>query len=216
MRSLLLVLTTLGAAAPVAAQHTHPTGDHAQHPAHAAGKLPQGWSARTDRGQPLDQLHFMAMGDGYHAVLGPSAILYNPAWKKSGAYRVAARFRQNKAPAHPEAYGILLGGNGLQGPEQAYSYFLVRGTGDYFIATRRGAERVKVADWTPHPAVRKQDAATGAQTNVLGAEVRGDQVVFTVNGTEVARRPRSEILTDGVFGFRVNHNLDVMIDQVQR
>ena len=66
-----------------------------------------------------------------------------------------------------------------------------------------------------NPAVKAQDEA-GKQTNVLGARVQGDDVIFTVNGTEVARRPKSEIEADGIFGFRVNHNLDVHIDQVTR
>ena len=211
MRTLLPALASLLLAAPLAAQHDHAAAAHAH-----GGALPAGWEARVDRDQPVDGVHFMAMGDGYHAITGPAAVLYEPGWKKSGEYEVAARFTQNKAPTHPESYGLVLGGADLQGPGQAYSYFLVRGTGEYFIATRRGAERTKVVDWTAHPAVQKQDATTGVQTNVLGARVAGDEVVFTVNGTEVARRPRSEILTDGVFGFRVNHRLDVGIDQVKR
>lgn len=214
MRKPLIALVALLLAAPAAAQqHT----GHAGHGAHQAqaGKLPAGWQARVDRDQPLEGITFMAMGDGYHATTGPAAVLYNPQWAKRGDYEVAARFTQTKAPRHPEAYGIVLGGSELAAPEQSYTYFLVRGTGEYFLATRKGTERVKLVDWTPHAAIRKQDAA-GKQVNVLGAEVRGAEVVFTVNGTEVARRPRSEVATDGIHGYRINHNLDVMIEPVTR
>lgn len=212
MRKLALALLALLLAVPAAAQQKAADPDDT---VAGGGKFPAGWSARVDRDQPVGKVVFATMGDGYHATMGPAAVFYNPAWRETGNYDVSARFTQTKAPRHPEAYGIILGGENLDGPNQTYSYFLVRGNGQYFIATRRGAERVKVVDWVAHPAVKEQDEA-GKQTNVLGARVEGDQVVFTVNGTEVARRPRSEIATNGIFGFRVNHNLDVHIDQVTR
>lgn len=215
MRALLATFAALLAAAPVAAQQSAAHAHHDPDDKVQGAALPAGWHARTDRDQPLDQVKFVSMGTGFHATLGPAAVFYNPQWSKSGDYQVAARFVQTKAPRHPEAYGIVIGGSKLDAPEQAYSYFLVRGTGEYFIATRKGADRTKLVDWTAHPAIQKQDAE-GKQNNVLGAKVQGDQVIFTVNGTEVARRPKSEILTNGVFGFRINHNLDVHVEPVTR
>lgn len=212
MRPLLLAVATLSLAVPAAAQQSGNSNDPDR--VVQGGKLPAGWSARVDRDQPLDRVKFVPMGTGFHATMGPAAVFYNPEWKKSGDYRVSASLTQTKAPTHPEAYGIVLGGNGLEGADQAYSYFLVRGTGQYFIATRKGGTVTKVVDWTSHDAVKKQDEA-GKQTNVLGAEVRGADVIFTVNGTEVARRPKGEVLTEGLFGFRINHNLDVHLDQIQ-
>lgn len=212
MRTLLVALTTLAIAAPLSAQQrANPDPDNV---VKGGGQFPAGWHARVDRDQPADQVVFTTMGNGYHATMGPAAVFYNPAVAKSGAYKVSARFTQTKAPRHPEAYGIVIGGSDLAGPDQAYTYFIVRGTGEYFIATRRGAERVKVVDWTAHDAIQKQDATSGKQTNVLGAEVVGNEVIFTANGTEVDRRPKGEVLADGLFGFRINHNLDVHIDQV--
>jgi hypothetical protein len=93
----------------------------------------------------------------------------------------------------------------------------VRGTGEYFVAVRRGGERTVVTlRGRATPRSPTQDADSGVQSNVLGAEVRGDRVIFTVNGTEVVSHPRSAIPTDGLTGFRINHNLDVRIDQVRR
>jgi hypothetical protein len=200
--SILLVAALLGTAMPVVAQRAE------------GGAFPEGWSARVDRDQPVEDVVFATMGDGFHVTTGPAAVLYNPAWMHSGDYAVAARFTQTRAPEHPEAYGIVIGGSELDAEGQTYSYFLVRGTGEYFIATRTGAERAIVVPWTAHDAVVAQDDA-GRQTNVLGARAAGDEVVFTINGAEVARRPRSEIVADGIFGFRVNHRLDVHIDQVE-
>jgi hypothetical protein len=211
MRAFIVVAAALLITSPAVAQ------DHQQHAGHTpAGEMPEGWNVRVDRDRPADQIMFHAMADHFHARTGPAGVFYNQEWAKSGNYGVSARFRQNRAPEHPEAYGLVIGGTALDAAEQAYTYFLVRGTGEYFIATRRGAERTVVAPWTRHDAIAAQDADSGVQINVLGVNVAGDRVAFTVNGTEVASRARSEILTDGITGFRINHNLDVRIDQVQR
>lgn len=207
MRTAVLTIAAALAAAPLAAQQP-------ASPA-AGGDLPDGWSVRVDRDRPADDVVFTTMGDGFHATTGPAAVFYNPEWERSGEFEVSARLIQTTAPEHPEAYGIVIGGADLDGADQAYSYFIVRGTGEYFIATRTGDERVVVAPWTAHDAIAPQDPR-GRQANVLGVRVVDDEVVFTANGTEVDRRPRSAIRTDGVFGFRVNHRLDVHIDQVSR
>lgn len=207
MRTSMLALATLLAAAPAAAQRPATLPE--------AARFPDGWSARVDRDRPAADIVFTTMGDGFHATTGPAAVFHNPLWEQSGEYQVSARFTQTTAPAHPEAYGIVIGGSNLDQPDQAYSYFIVRGTGEYFIATRTGAERAVVVPWTAHDAVAPQDAS-GRQVNVLGIRVEGGEVVFTANGAEVVRRPREEIRTDGVFGFRINHRLDVHIDQVSR
>jgi hypothetical protein len=211
MRALLPALLSLALAAPAVAQGNDPDNAVA-----GGGQFPSGWQARVDRDQPADEVVFRAMGTGYHATMGPAAVFYYEDWKEKGDYEVSASFTQTKAPAHPEAYGIIIGGEDLDEPDQEYSYFLVRGTGQYFIARRDGAERNVLVNWTDSDAVHKQDASTGKATNVLGARVVGDEVIFTVNGTEVARRPASEIDPDGIFGFRVNHNLDVHIDAVKK
>jgi hypothetical protein len=214
MRTLVVMAATLLVSAPLTAQ------DHQHHQHHAehlpAGQLPEGWNVRVDRDQSADAIMFHAMADHFHARTGPAGVFYNPEWSKSGDYAVSARFRQNRAPNHPEAYGLVIGGSALDGADQSYGYFLVRGTGEFFVAVRRGAERTVVTPWTRHEAIAVQDAASGVQSNVLGAEVRGDRVIFTVNGTEVVSHPRSALPTDGLTGFRINHNLDVRIDQVQR
>ncbi len=123
---------------------------------------------------------------------------------------------QTKAPSHPISYGLMIGGSDLAGPNQTYSYFLVRNQGEYYIANREGDARPStVMTWTAHPAIVKQ-GADGRQVNTLGIQVQGDQVVFTVNGTEVTRVEKSKLHTDGMYGFRIGHNFDVDVDQVKR
>jgi hypothetical protein len=110
----------------------------------------------------------------------------------------------------------MFGGSNLAGPMQTYSYFLVRNQGDYYVANRDGDARpTAVVNWTVHPAIVKQ-GADGKQVNTLGVEVQGNNVIFTVNGTEVTRVEKSKLHTDGMMAFRIGHNFDVDVDQVVR
>lgn len=228
MRNLLVALAALALAAPAAAQHqghgAHPVrkdppvqpqqAQQAQKPDHA--QYPEGWAVRVDRGAPRDSVWLMDHGNELHAATGPvGAVYFHRDWRETGDYAYSVRFRQPRASQHPEGYGLLIGGSELAGADQRYSYFLVRQTGEYFIADRKGDVRTKVVDWTPHAAIRKVEGAGGAE-NVLGVRVQGEEVVFSVNGQEVARRPKSELSTDGQVGFRVNHHLELFIDQVER
>jgi hypothetical protein len=179
------------------------------------GKFPAGWSVRPDRGT-ADQIVFTQTGDVYHFAMGSAGTFYNSAWTKTGNRKFSARLTQKAAPSHPISYGLMIGGSNLAGDMQTYSYFLVRNQGEYFIANREGNARpITVVNWTANPAIVKQ-GADGRQTNTLGVQVQGDNVIFTVNGTEMTRLPKSKLHTDGLYGFRIGHNLDVDVDQVSR
>jgi hypothetical protein len=179
------------------------------------GKVPEGWSVRPDRGT-ADQINFTVAGDLYHFAMGPAGTFYRSDWTKSGDYEFSARLTQTKAPTHPISYGLMIGGSDLAGSNQTYTYFLVHNLGEYFIANREGDKRpVAVVNWTAHPAIVKQ-GTDGRQTNTLGIRVKGDDVIFMINGTEVTRLPKSKLHTDGMYAFRIGHNLDVDVDHVSR
>ena len=216
MRNFVSVLAVLACATPLAAQHNHGTAPAAQGHAHTheAGQLPAGWKARADRANAdMSKVHFMQMGTGYHAIMGPAAVFYRPADQVRGMYTLQGRFNQRKAPTHPEAYGLVYGARGLEGEAQEYFYFLVRGDGKYSVRHRAGSEVHTLQDWTEHSAVVKQDSA-GVASNLLAVRVGETTVDLTVNGTRVAQYPRTQMsATDGVYGLRINHNLDVLVDQ---
>jgi hypothetical protein len=218
MRTIATLAALLTIAAPVAAQQ-HQHADPDQHPAGAAHAAPAGWQFRTDRAQAdRNAVHFMQMGDGYHFTLGPAAIFYNPQNTRTGAYRLTANFAQTRAPEHPEAYGLILAASNLEAANQSYIYFIVRGTGEYAIKHRAGDEVHTIVDWTASPAVHRQDAE-GKASNVLTVDVSPDALSYQVNGTEVHRQARAAaghpITADGIFGIRVNHNLDVHVSDFQ-
>jgi hypothetical protein len=207
----MVALLALVFAAPAGAQRG---GDNDPDRAVKGGGPPAGWSVRPDRGA-ASQISFTQAGDGFRFVMGPAGIFYHADWTKTGDRRFSARLTQTKAPSHPISYGLMIGGRDLAGPNQTYTYFLVRNQGDYFISNCEGAQRPTVVNWTPHQAIAKQ-GNDGRQTNTLGIQVQGENVIFSVNGTEVTRLPKSRVHTDGLYGFRIGHNLDVDVDQISR
>jgi hypothetical protein len=85
------------------------------------------------------------------------------------------------------------------------------------VKHRYGSEVHTLTDWTDNAAVKKQDDA-GKATNEVALSVGPDKVACSVNGAEVASYPKAQTIgagklesTDGVYGIRVNHNLDVHI-----
>ena len=182
-----------------------------------------GWTGRIDPqaakgGRKITDDKVVSMGPGFHVTSGPAAIYWNPANTASGNYTVSASFSQTKAATHPEAYGVFLGGNDLNTPNQSYLYFLVRQDGKYLINHRANDSTVhKMVDWTANSAVKAIDA-DGKATNALSVAVGPDKLSFLVNGVEVTTLPRSAVDrsgpgtgTTGVAGVRVNHNLDVHV-----
>jgi hypothetical protein len=180
----------------------------------AGGQFPAGWSVRPDRGTPA-QVKFSQAGDVFRFSMGSAGTFYRADWMKSGSYTFSARLTQKQRPSHPISYGLVIGGKDLAGPNQTYTYFLVRNQGEYFISNCEGNNRPILVDWTPHASIVKQ-GADGRQTNTLGIQVQGDNVIFMVNGTEVTRLAKGKVHADGLYGFRIGHNLDVDVDQVKR
>jgi hypothetical protein len=175
----------------------------------AGGALPAGWSGRTDKPtEKIENAKFVTMGSGYHVTSGPAAIYWNDKFLTKGPYTATATFRQTKKPEHPEAYGMIFGGNKLDTPDQSYFYVLVRGDGKVLVNHRAGAEVHKLMAWTEVAAAKKEDAS-GVATNTISIDAtKPDSTRLMVNGVKVAAVPGAQ---DGVVGLRVNHNLDVHV-----
>lgn len=181
------------------------------------GTFPPGWRVRTETNRqtgqpaPLANVKFTSMGDGLHTTVGPAAIYWRDRDTISGNYHVVATMTQMKNPAHPEAFGILIGGKNLADSGQAYTYFLVRPVDGMYSIRRRPsytARPTAVVEWTASNAVMKADTS-GKATNELSVEVKGGKAKFMVNGKEVYTGDAANLDLNGVVGYRVNHNLDV-------
>jgi hypothetical protein len=186
-------------------------------PVAGGGPLPAGWHVRTEpsheTGKPasLDNVKFTNMGDGLHTTVGPAAIYWRDRDTISSNYHVIAKMTQMKNPAHPEAFGIFIGGKSLADSAQTYTYFLVRPIdGKYSIRRRAGyANRpTAVVEWTASDAVAKADSS-GRATNELSIQVQGGKARFMMNGKDVYTGDAANLDVNGVVGYRVNHNLDV-------
>lgn len=182
------------------------------------GSFPPGWHVRTERNRqtgqpaPLENVKFTNMGvGGLHTTVGPAAIYWRDRDTISGNYHVVATMIQMKNPAHPEAFGLLIGGKNLADSTQAYTYFLVRPVDGKYSIRRRGSYTTPptaVVEWTASDAVTKADSA-GSASNELSIQVQGGKAKFMVNGKEVYTGDAANLDVNGVVGYRVNHNLDV-------
>jgi hypothetical protein len=174
--------------------------------------LPAGWSARLDRASAsMASVKFVTMGSGLHFTLGPAVIVWREADAVAGAFHTEATFTQTKAPTHPEAFGMFVAGKDLNGEGQTYTYFLVRGTGDFLIKKRSGTQTTNVAEWTANEAVTKQDEAGKATYKLEIAVGQDGKASFMVNGKEVHSMAGAAGAMNGIVGLRVNHNLDVHV-----
>lgn len=182
---------------------------------------PESWQVRTDQGGhgAAGDLYFVEMPPGWHITTGPSGILYDPSNTASGSYRIEMEVFLFDPGRRREGFGLIFGGAGLEGDGQAYSYFLIRRDGSFLIKTRDGDGTSTVHGWTPHDAIltweeREQGGATA--NNLIAVEVGGEAVTFFVNGEEVVSVPASDLHTDGIFGIRANHGLNLHVSKLER
>ncbi len=180
---------------------------------------PDGWHVRFDNAgaSEADLEMFVAMPPGWHVTTGPAGIFWSSENTASGDFRVEMEVFLFDPGTRREAFGMIVGGKNLDGDAQEYSYFLVRNGGEYILKRRQGADAPTVRPWTRNEAIlsyadRGDDASV---KNVLAVDAHGEEVAFMVNGTEVARLPRAEFGVDGVFGFRVNHGLNVHVSRLE-
>lgn len=195
-----------------------------QNPDGEEGATPPSWEVRLDK--PSDDvvigadketadIWFVNMTPGWHITTGPAAILYHPANTDSGAYSVTAKIYLFDPGERREAYGVFFGGQGLDGEDIQYDYFLLRNTGEFLIKRRTGAGTSLIQDWTAHEAIQiyGPDSESSVENN-LRVDVMAEEVAFSVNGAEVARMPRADLLTDGIAGLRINHALNVHVAEI--
>ncbi len=210
MRSSLVALAALLLALPLAAQEQMDPDRAIE----GGGELAEGWMGRTDRGQNYENVRFTDVGGVLDISVGPAIVLYKPGNMAHGAYTASGTFEQLSSKGHAHGIGLIVGGGDLQGPDQAYTYFLVRGDGNYIIKTRKGDETFELAPWTPHGSIHQSDDSGHAE-NDMSVEVDAENTIFKLNGQEVHRHKTSEIPTEGVWGVRLNHNLDMRVKNLK-
>jgi hypothetical protein len=154
---------------------------------------------------------------------GPPGIFWNPANTASGDYTVKATFNEPKvksANSHAHPYGVFIGGNKLDTPQNSLLYCLAYGEGNRFLLRGFGPTVFNVGPRGPEArnAAVKAAGADGSVTQEIAMSVKGDQVTCTINGTAVATLTKADVVgagklesTDGTYGIRVSHNTDVVV-----
>ena len=182
-------------------------------------QAPKGWKVRADRSTSASDpdaagaIKFTTAGSGFHATTPQAAVFWNPANTATGTYTLKGTFTLLKPSGHTNYYGLVFGGSDLEGPAQSYLYFLVAQDGSWLVKRRNGEATENVAAKTPSDAVKKPDAS-GQSTNALEVRVLPDKIEYVVNGTVVTTTPKTgqAAKTDGLYGIRSNHLLDVQVD----
>ena len=187
----------------------------------AAGALfaqaPKGWKMRVDRSTSAEDpdaagsIKFVTSGAGFHATNPQAAVYWNPANTATGNYTLKATFTLlNRSTFDINYYGLVFGGSNLDGPQQQYIYFMVGHDGTCMVKHRDGANASTVAGRMPNSAVKTE----GKPVNVLEVRVGASKIDYVVNGTVVTSTPKTGATakTDGIYGLRVNHMLEVQID----
>jgi len=180
--------------------------------------FPEGWQVRFDReGASMDDLYLVTMTPGYHVTTGPAMIAWHPDSVATGDFRIESETFLFDPQGRREAFGFFIGGSDLQGPDQRYTYFLLREGGEFLVKSRAGTETPVVHDWTAHSAIvsyatRPEGSATAK--NVLTPEAAGDEMRLGVNGELLWTGSRGGLATDGIFGLRVNHGLNLHVTTI--
>jgi hypothetical protein len=185
-----------------------------------AAQAPKGWMLRADRSQSASDpdapgaIKFAAQGAGFSIVAPQAAVFWNPANTATGNYTLKGVFTLVKPSDHTNYYGLVFGGSDLGGPQQNYLYFMVAQDGTWLIKQRiDDAKATDVSTKTKNAAVKVPDA-NGTSTNTLEVRVKPDAIDYVVNGTVVNTTPKTGATakTDGLYGIRVNHRLEVRVD----
>jgi hypothetical protein len=182
-----------------------------------------GWEGQVDaaaaaKGMSIKDSKFVQEGEAFHLTVGPATTYWNPANTASGNYTVKASFRQAKSdPGHPHPAGVFIGGKDLGTDTQSLMYCTAYGNGMFLIRAFNGKTVTNVTKRQAHEAVNKA-GEDGSVTNEVAWSVKDGRAECLINGKVVAGFDRAEIVgpdklasTDGVYGIRVSHNMDVVV-----
>jgi hypothetical protein len=180
---------------------------------------PEGWKLRVDRSTRAEDpdaagdIKFEKTPSGFHATNPAAAVYWNPANSVAGNYSLKGTFTLLQPAGHIEYYGLIFGGGDLEGPGQTYLYFMVAQDGTWLVKRRDGDSTQTVSAKTASDVVNKPDAS-GKSTNALEVRVLADKIEYLVNGTKVYTTPKTGLTaeTDGIYGIRINHHLEVQVD----
>ena len=197
---LLFITTSVMIAQKVGPDGSSPQGQNLQ--------VPEGWEWRFDHSDTevnvgsdpeSSDVYFVNMTPGWHITTGPGGIYYH-----------------NENNVDREAFGLFFGGADLKNENQSYLYFLIRNTGEYLIKKRIGEETETIQGWTKTEAMNLfTDQTEYSAQNDFKVKASGDKLSFYLNGVELTTYDKSGFTTDGIYGLRVNHSINLHISSLK-
>jgi hypothetical protein len=191
------------------------------------GVTVEGWTGAVDakaaaQGLTLKDSKFEKQGDALHLTIGPATTYWNPANTAKGDFMVKGVFTEAKQTYnHPHPMGLFIGGNKLGTPEQSLMYCTAYRNGTFLIRRFNGTAVTNVMPRTENAAVKKAASVDESVTQEISWVVKGDKVDCVINGTSVASFAKADIVgpgklesTDGVWGIRVSHNMDLVVTKL--
>jgi hypothetical protein len=183
------------------------TAAQLQSPADWRVRLDDQGTVTTDAEPKAGAMRFVGMPPGWHVTTaGPGAVLYHPDYQGRGNFSVEAEIFLFPGDSR-EDYGVFIGGSGLDTVDKAhYISFVARRDGR--VAINRAGGTSPIVGWrtggglTAHP-------GEGTAKAILRVDVNPTEIVFSTNGTEAIKIPRSGLRVDGHFGFRVGSGMNI-------
>jgi hypothetical protein len=183
----------------------------------------KGWQGKIDpaaakKGMTINDSKFAGDGNTLNLTVGPAASYWNPANTVSGDYTVKATFTEPKVSGdHPHPYGIFIGGTQLDTDKHNLLYCAAYSDGTFLVRGFSGGTVFNPSKRAPHAAVKKA-GTDGSVSQEIAWTVKGDRAECSINGQVVAGFSKSDLVgpgklesTDGVYGLRVSHNVNVNV-----
>jgi hypothetical protein len=176
-------------------------------------------AAAASKGGTINDSKFAAMGNDLHLTIGPAAVYWNPKNTATGNYTVSATFKELKPGmgGHPHPVGLFVGGSSLDTDKKTAMYCTVNSAGAVLVRGFNGGTVFTLTTGrggaSPNDAVAKP-AADGTVTNTVALTVKDGTVECLVNGKSVGSYTKDQhklASTDGIYGIRVSHNMEVMV-----
>ncbi|MBM4188553.1 MAG: hypothetical protein FJ206_14715 [Gemmatimonadetes bacterium] len=180
---------------------------------------PAGWKWVTDRPATMveteaaakesaERLWFVQMPPGFHITMGPGGSLYHPTVSLDGRFELEGEFFLFPGESASE-YGFFVGGSRLEEATGDWVGFVVRRDGSAGVIQRRAGATESIRPWQAFGSI-VPGRAGGTARNVLKV-IAGPEVVFQVNGAQVARIPRDSVNLTGLAGFRIGSGVNLHV-----
>lgn len=210
-----LLAAAVGLAAPAAALASQQMAAGAD-----TSLTPAGWAWRSDAPATpqkggtgnvgATKFEFTQMAPGWHITMGPGALLYPQGKEASGRFVLAGEMIYFPDGADSAAYGIFVGGRGLDAANPTWTMFVLRADGSGAVMQRGPSGEQVLRAWSRHEAINARDA-NGWARNTVAVRAEPDSVRFVVNGQVVHAWRRDDLAVEGQYGFRIGKGANLHI-----